>query len=75
MLGVQSHLESWLSALIPRLGNRQGKSPDSAVIQRIPDLFEVFFEDCAQFVTNELTMAVRCSKVQLSRSLMRLFEA
>ena len=50
MLGVLSHLESWLARLAPRLSSLDGKAVDSAILDRIFDLFEAFFTICFRFV-------------------------
>ena len=44
-------------------------------MERIPDLIEALFHDCAHFVATRCVVAVPCSEVQLARSLMRLIEA
>ena len=39
MLGVKSHLESWLSTLSPRLASPNGEPANPAIFTRIEDLF------------------------------------
>ena len=46
MLGVRSHLRSWLTKLASRLAGPDGEPVDSAVLNRISDLFEAFFTTC-----------------------------
>ena len=58
MLGVKSHLESWLSTLSPRLANPNGEPADPAIFTRMEDLFQVFFSSSAKFVQDKASAAV-----------------
>jgi hypothetical protein len=74
MLGVRSHLDSWLAALAPRLAGPDGDDVNPIYLRRIIDLFEGLFTDCADFVLIKCTTFVPCSEVQLARSLMGILE-
>jgi dynein heavy chain len=73
MIGVESHLESWLATLAPKLCSPTDGSPVSPVVhERISDLFDTIFRKCSKFVTSKCTTYVACSEVQLARSLMAI---
>jgi len=55
MLGVQSHLASWLARLGPQLVDAEGKPVDPLVLQRPADLFEALFSMSADFVLTSCT--------------------
>ena len=74
MLGVRSHLDSWLAALAPRLAGPDGDDVNPIYLQRIIDLFEGLFVDCADFILTKCATFVPCSAVQLARSLMGILE-
>jgi len=74
MLGVHSHLESWLELLAPRLAGPDGADVNEVYLQRITDLFEALFSSSVEFVRSHCKTFVPCSAVHLACSLMGILE-
>ena len=72
MVGVRSHFDSWYLKLVPQLETATGGDILVALEERLSDLFEYIFKKSVDFVLQNCTLLVTCSKVQLARSLMNL---
>ena len=75
MLGVHSHLQSWLTKLPTLLTSEAGPVVTEPVVQRVTDLFEALFSKCTDFIFTSCTTVTPGSEVQLARCLMGILEA
>ena len=80
MLGARTHFESWLQALMPLLAGpaddeKEGEPIDPRIPERISQLFDVLFDQCAAFVLEECHPIVKCTEVQLARSLLSILKS
>lgn len=74
MLGARAHFESWLKNLIPLLVGPQGEQVDEQVLERISDLFNVFFDACAAHVFEACSPIIECTSVQLAHYMLKILE-